>query len=446
MKSSCQSTSLTALSRHAFTGKVEFFVATAANTRSRAEEVIARCKTLASFSEDPGSTRRTFLSPPMHDCHREIAKWLTAASAEVSVDAAGNLRGFYAASHSAAPRLLLGSHLDTIPNAGAYDGALGIVLAVALLESLGGRRLPFAIEVVGFSEEEGVRFGTPFIGSRALVGRLDEDLLNHRDANLISVRTAIQNFGLNPAEIPGAALGDDTLAYLEFHIEQGPVLESLGRALGVVEAIAGQTRLEFVFLGRANHAGTTPMHLRHDAIAAAAEWIIAVERTAGSHPGLVATVGQIEAKPGASNVIAAETRVTLDIRHKSDDIRDRVAENLVRLANEIAERRGLALRQRVLLSQRAVDMDPFLVHQIEEAIRSTGCQPHRMASGAGHDAMILAEKVPAAMIFLRSPGGISHDPSESVEAEDVGKALECGRYLLDQLATSSEFQKRTCRA
>jgi allantoate deiminase len=422
------------------------FVATAANTKSRANEVIARCKTLASFSEDPGSTRRTFLCPAMRDCHREITKWLTAAGTEVTVDAAGNLRGFYSASQSAAPRLLLGSHLDTVPNAGAYDGALGIVLAVALLESLEGRHLPFAIEVVGFSEEEGVRFGTPFIGSRALVGRLDEDLLNRQDANLISVRTAIKNFGLNPAEIPGAALRHDTLAYLEFHVEQGPVLESLGRPLGVVEAIAAQTRMEFVFLGRANHAGTTPMHLRHDAIAAAAEWIVAVERTANNHPGLVATVGRIEAKPGATNVIAAETRVTLDIRHKSDDTRDRAAENLVRLAKEIAERRGLSLRRQVLLSQRAAAMDPFLVHQIEEAIRSTGCQPHRMTSGAGHDAMVLAEKVPAAMIFLRSPGGISHDPAESVEAEDVAKALECGLYLLDQLATSTEFQKRMCRA
>jgi allantoate deiminase len=421
-------------------------VATAANINNRAEQVIARCKTLASFSEDPGSIRRTFLSPPMRDCHREITKWLTAAGAEATVDAAGNLRAVYAASHSAAPRLLLGSHLDTIPNAGAYDGALGIVLAVALLEELGGRRLPFAIEVVGFSEEEGVRFGTPFIGSRALVGRLDEDLLNHRDANLISVRAAIQNFGLHPEEIPGAALGDDTLAYLEFHIEQGPVLESLGRPLGVVEAIAAQTRMEFVFLGRANHAGTTPMHLRHDAIAAAAEWIVAVESTASSHPGLVATVGQIEAKPGATNVIAGEARLTLDIRYKSDDTRDDVAENLVRLANEIAERRGLALRQQVLLRQTAVAMDPFLVHQIEEAIRSTGCQPHRMTSGAGHDAMILAEKFPAAMIFLRSPGGISHDPAESVETEDVAKALECGLCLFEQLATSSEFQKRMCRA
>jgi allantoate deiminase len=421
-------------------------VSTLGSTTIRAEEVIARCKQLASFSEDAGSIRRTFLSPPMRDCHREIAKWLAAAGAEVTVDAAGNLRGFYAAAQPAAPRLLLGSHLDTVPNAGAYDGVLGVVIAVALVESLERRRLPFAIEIVGFSEEEGVRFGLPFIGSRALVGTLDEELLNRQDADGISVRRAIKDFGLNPAEIPRAALNAGTLAYLEFHIEQGPLLESIGRSLGAVDAIAAQTRMTFEFRGRANHAGTTPMHLRHDAIAAAAEWIVAVERTANNHPGLVATVGQIEAKPGVTNVIAAEARVTLDVRHKSNEIRDGAVDALVRQAHEIAERRGLTLRQNVLLSQRAVAMDPFLVDQIQEAIRRTGCQPHRMTSGAGHDAMILAEKVPAAMIFLRSPGGISHDPAESVQLEDVAKALECGVHLLDQLANSSELQKRMCRA
>jgi allantoate deiminase len=421
-------------------------VSTPTNSNIRAQEIVARCEKLARFSEDVGGTRRTFLSPPMRDCHREITAWLTAAGAEVTVDAAGNLRGLYAAAQSGAPRLLLGSHLDTVPNAGAYDGVLGVVIAIALLESLEGRRLPFAIEVLGFSEEEGVRFGTPFIGSRALVGRLDEELLNREDANGISVRAAIETFGLNLAELPCGALREDTLAYLEFHIEQGPVLESLGRPLEVVEAIAAQTRMEFVFVGHANHAGTTPMPLRHDAIAAAAEWIVAVERTAQNHPGLLATVGQIEAKPGATNVIAGEARVTLDVRHKFDDHAARAKDTLIRLAQEIVERRGLSLLQRVLLNQKAVVMDSFLVDQIEHALRSIGCQPHRMTSGAGHDAMILAEKVPAAMIFLRSPGGISHDPAESVELQDVAKALECGLQLLDQLATSAEFLKRTCRA
>jgi allantoate deiminase len=416
------------------------------NITIRAEEVIARCRKLAGFSEDAAGTRRTFLSPPMRACHAEIGAWLKAADAEVRTDAAGNLRGFYSAAKSPAPRILLGSHLDTVPNAGAYDGILGVVLAVALLESLEGRRLPFGLEIAGFSEEEGVRFGTPFIGSRALVGRLDDELLNRRDANGISVREAIQEFGLNPAEIRGAVLSDDTLAYLEFHIEQGPVLESLKRPLGVVEAIAGQTRMEFTFTGRTNHAGTTPMHLRRDAIASAAEWILAVEQTAKDLPDLVATVGKIGAKPGATNVIAGEAQATLDIRHKSDDVRASAATMLIQQAEEIAVRRGLSVRHSVLLNQKAVAMDPFLVNQIETAIRKTGCDPHRMTSGAGHDAMIFAEKVPAAMIFLRSPGGISHDPAESVVVDDVAKAIECGIQLLGQLAESREFLKRTCRA
>jgi allantoate deiminase len=412
----------------------------------RAEEVIARCRKLARFSEDTGSTRRTFLSAPMRDCHREIAGWMNVLGAEVRIDAAGNLRGFYPAAEPKAPRLLLGSHLDTVPNAGAFDGILGVVLAVALVEALNGRRLSFGIEIVGFSEEEGVRFGTPFIGSRALVGRLDEELLGRQDAQGISVRQAIENFGLNPGEIPHAALANDILGYVEFHIEQGPVLEKLERSLGVVETIAGQSRLEFTFLGRANHAGTTPMHLRYDAIAGAAEWITAVEREAHSVPGLVATVGKIEAKPGATNIIAGQARLTLDVRHGSDEVRARAVDTLIRQAEEISKRRGLSVNKNSLLSQPAVAMESLLVNEIDQAMRKTGCEPHRMVSGAGHDAMILAERVPAAMIFLRTPGGISHDPAESVEIEDVAKAIECGLHLLDQLASSSVLQRRMCRA
>ena len=411
-----------------------------------AAEVIARCRKLASFSEDAGGTRRTFLSAPMRDCHREIAGWLESLGARVRVDAVGNLRGFYSGVSPGVPRILVGSHLDTVPNAGAFDGILGVVLAVGLVKSLEGMKLPFGIEVVGFSEEEGVRFGVPFIGSRALVGRADEELLGRKDEHGISVRKAIQDFGLNPNEISKAALGDDVLGYIEFHIEQGPVLEHLGRPLGVVEAIVGQNRLEFTFSGQANHAGTTPMNLRHDALATAAEWILAVENLAQSTPGIVATVGFVEARPGAMNVIAGEARATLDIRHASDRARTEALDELIRHAESIAARRGVTVKWRTLLAQHAVAMDPFLTEQIGRAIQKADCEPHRMASGAGHDAMILAEKIPAAMIFLRTPGGISHDPSESVHLDDVAKALDCGRHLLTQLAASQEFLGRTCRA
>jgi len=413
---------------------------------TRAAEAIQRCLNLASFSEDTGSTCRTFLSLPMRDCHHEITRWMEPLGADVRIDAAGNLRGVYPAMQPNAPRLLIGSHLDTVPNAGAYDGILGVVLAVALLEELHGRRLPFAIEIVGFSEEEGVRFGTPFIGSRALVGRLDDELLATLDTHGTSVRKAIEAYGLDPKEIPEAALQGGALGYIEFHIEQGPVLERLNLPLAAVEGIAGQSRSEFTFLGHANHAGTTPMDLRHDAIAGAAEWIGVAERMAMETSGLVATVGKIEAKPGATNVIAGEARLTLDVRHISDEIRSRAVESLVREARRIAARRGLSVRESHLMSQPAVAMDPFLTGEIEQAIAKTGCKAHRMASGAGHDAMILAEKVPSAMIFLRTPGGTSHDPAESVLQEDVEKALACGLYLLDRLASSPDFCKRTNRA
>jgi allantoate deiminase len=409
--------------------------------QEQAGKVLERCQKLAGFSEEPGCTTRTFLSPPMRDCHREIAGWLAPLGAQVRIDAAGNLRGLYPAAASGAKRLLIGSHLDTVPNAGAYDGILGVVLAVSLLEALSGRRLTFEIEVVGFSEEEGVRFGTPYIGSRALVGRLDEELLEHQDANGICVRRVIEEFGLNPAEISNAQVTDNTFAYLEFHIEQGPVLEQLGRPLGVVEGIAGQSRLEITFIGRANHAGTTPMNLRHDAIAAAAEWITTVEGEAKSTDGLVATVGRIQVKPGATNVIAGEARLSLDVRHRLDDVRTGAVETLLRKAEKIAERRGMIVRWSTQLNQKAVAMNPFLIRQAGEAIQRAGCEPYTIVSGAGHDAMILAEKVPAAMIFLRTPGGISHSPAERVEIGDVAKAIESGLHLLELLDSSPMAQR-----
>lgn len=410
---------------------------------ARAQDVLSRCRALARFSEDPLSIRRTFLSAPMRACHQAITEWMRSLGMTVHIDAVGNLRGLYpAADRSATARLLIGSHLDTVPDAGAYDGVLGVVLTVSLLESLEGRKLPFAIELVGFSEEEGVRFATPFIGSRALVGAIDEDLLSRCDAKGISVLDAIVAFGLDPREIPAARLHDGTLGYLEFHIEQGPVLEHLELPLASVEAIAGQTRMELGFSGDANHAGTTPMNLRRDALIAAAEWAIDVERQAHATPGLVATVGVLEARPGAGNVIAGHCRATLDVRHPLDAVRTQSVDCILAKADEITKRRGIALAYTTKLTHSATPMDSFLIAQVETALSQAGLTPHRMVSGAGHDAMILAQKVPSAMIFLRSPGGISHNPKESVLLEDVAKALECGLYLLDQLASSSEFRER----
>ena len=382
----------------------------------------------------------------MREVHRQLAEWLEPANVSMQIDAIGNFRALYSASEPDSPRLIIGSHLDTVPNAGAYDGPLGVLIGVALLVALRGRKLPYAIEIIGFSEEEGVRFGVPFIGSRALVGHVDDTLLSMKDPHGSSVRAAIEHFGLNPREIPQARATSEVCGYLEFHIEQGPVLENLNLPLAVVECIAGQSRMEFTFVGRANHAGTTPMNLRYDAMAAAAEWITAAEHIAKEVPGLVATVGSVQAVPGAVNVITGEARLSLDVRHQEDHARTQAVERIIRSAQAITHRRGLSVRWSEHMDQPAVAMDPFLSSQTEQAIAKAGCRPHRMVSGAGHDAMIVAEQIPAAMIFLRTPGGISHDPAESVLMDDVATAIEAGLYLLDQLALTTTFQKRTCRA
>jgi len=397
------------------------------------DEIIARCKAIAELSEQPGCTTRTFLSPPMRDVHGILRVWMESLGMAVSVDAAGNSRGYYAGIYPNAPRLLIGSHLDTVPCAGAFDGVLGVVLGIAVVESLNGRRLPFAIEIAGFSEEEGVRFSVPFIGSRALVGSVDGALLEKKDARGVSVAQAIRDFGLDPSRMSEAILKGPVLGYLEFHIEQGPVLDDLGLPLGVVEAIVGQTQARVSFRGRANHAGTTPMHLRHDAVAAVAEWILAVEREARATPGLVATVGQVETLPGASNVIAGEARASLDVRHASDAQRTASVDRILSAAKNIAERRGLKFECSARQDQQTVACDPNLVLTMEKAVERAGFPVQRMASGAGHDAMTLAQKVPVAMLFLRSPGGISHHPDERVLSEDVAAALQTGLHFLEQL-------------
>lgn len=399
----------------------------------KSKEVIERCLTLAQCSEEPGRLTRTFLSAPTHQVHRLLRRWMHDLGMIVEVDAIGNLRGVYAARQADAPRLLIGSHIDTVPGAGPFDGVLGVVIGIALVEALNGRHLRFAIEVVAFSEEEGVRFGVPFLGSRALAGSFDSSLLELRDKPGKSVSQALRDFSLDPASIPLAALQGVVAGYLEFHIEQGPVLESLNLPLGVVEAFAGQSRLEVRFIGKANHAGTTPMHLRRDALAGAAEWVSQVEQTALRTPGLVATVGRLDVQPGAGNVIAGDVRASLDVRHASDEVRLRAAGETVAVARQVAERRGLTVECESRLNQPAVTCDHKLVMSMERAVDRAGYPVHRMTSGAGHDAMVLAGKAPVAMLFLRSPGGISHHPDESVYESDVDAALQTGLLLLEEL-------------
>jgi allantoate deiminase len=396
--------------------------------REQAEKVRARCRYLAQFTEEPGQIKRTFLSPVMRDCMQAVQGWMEAAGMQVETDAAGNLRGRYPGSSNTS--LMIGSHLDTVPNAGAFDGIMGVMMGLALIEALEQEKLPFAIELVGFSEEEGVRYSLPFIGSRAVVGRLDAELLTTEDGDGITLARALTSFGLDPSRLNQCIVSEDVTAYLEFHIEQGVLLESEDKSLGVVQAIAGQSRAEITFTGRARHAGTTPMRLRNDAVAGAAEWITEVERVALNTPGMVATVGDLRSHPGAGNVIAGQLRASLDVRHGDDGVRHQAVAHLLAAAASIAKRRGLTTLSKMLMDQPAVNMDARLCALAEDAIRGIGVEPICMVSGAGHDAMVLAERVPSTMIFLRSPGGISHHPDESVRLEDVENALAAGLAFL----------------
>ena len=378
-----------------------------------AQEIIRRCALLAKCTEEPGHITRTFLSPPMWEVHRLVREWMEEAGLRVWIDAVGNIRGV----SSEGPRLMIGSHLDTVPHAGPYDGILGVMIGIALAEQ---RIAP--LEVVGFSEEEGVRFGKPFIGSLALAGRplMDEEILQ-----------AIRDYGLDPGQIPQAALDTNVRGFLEFHIEQGPILESQDLRLGVVETIVGQSRVEVNFLGKANHAGTTPMKYRRDALAAAAEWICFVERKARDTEGLVATVGQLEVRSGAVNVIPEWVRASLDVRHADDRVREEALGTLEFAVQSFARDRNVHFSWKERLKQRAVDMDDGMLDALSAAVESLGHPVHRMVSGAGHDAMILASKVPAAMLFVRSPGGLSHHPKEAVLAGDVDAALAVGAQFLE---------------
>ena len=401
-----------------------------------ARDVINRCRLLATCSDEPGFTTRSFLSDSMRKVYALVYAWMAAAGMNVRVDAAGNLRGVYAGVSPQARSLFIGSHLDTVPHAGAFDGVLGVVMGVSLIEALRGRRLPFNIEVIGFSDEEGVRFGVPFIGSRALVGELDAALLAVKDARGISVAEAIRNFGLDASRVAEARGEVNPVGYLEFHIEQGPVLEAADRPLAVVDRISGRSYADVTFVGVAGHAGTTPMNSRRDAVAGAAEWIACVEAHARRTGGLVATIGRIETEPAASNVIAGRCRVSLDVRHADDDVRAAAVDRLRAAAQEIAVRRELRIEWTLRVDQPSTVMDSVLVTLLDRAVERAGAPRTIMSSGAGHDAMVLAPYMPAAMLFIRTPGGISHHPDESVDEQDVALALAAGMNFLDELTAS----------
>ncbi|AEU35068.1 allantoate amidohydrolase [Granulicella mallensis] len=401
---------------------------------TRAAKVIARCRELARISDAPGETTRLFLSPKTRDAHTLLTWWMRQGGLEARTDDAGNLRAVRRSAKADAPTLVLFSHIDTVPNAGAFDGPLGVLLGLAAIEELGATPLPFHLELIAFSEEEGVRFGFPFLSSLAVTGQLSAEQLARTDSAGISVEQALRDFGLDPDRIAQSCpLTPNTFAALEVHIEQGPVLESDNASLAVVETIVGQSRLNLTFEGQANHAGTTPMPLRHDALAAAAQWIVEVERYASDHTQLVATVGRIEALPGATNVIPGTTHLTLDVRHPKDESRHAAVAHLLTKAEAAGALRGVSVRAKLLAEQKAVPMDRALTVHLHQAAERTGHDAKPMFSGAGHDAMILAPHVPTTMLFVRSPGGLSHHPGESVREEDVEAALATVLNLLVHL-------------
>jgi allantoate deiminase len=406
-------------------------------TTTRAARIISRCRELARITDIPGETTRLFLSPATRDAHTLLTWWIRQAGLESRTDDAGNLRAIRPSANPDAPTLLLFSHIDTVPNAGAFDGPLGVLLALAAIEELHATPLPFHIELIAFAEEEGARFGFPFLSSLAATGQLTEDQLARTDADGITVAQAIKNFGLNPDNIPQTCpLSPNTFAALEVHIEQGPVLESReaidpkAAQLAVVQAIVGQSRFELTFTGQSNHAGTTPMALRRDALAAASQWIVEVERYAANYEQLVATVGRMSALPGAMNVIPGTVHTSLDVRHPSDFSRHAAVAHLLTKAEQSGALRGVEVHAVAKVEQNAVPMDRALTNHLHQAAARCGFDARSIFSGAGHDAMILAPSVPTTMLFLRSPNGLSHHPDESVREQDVEAALATVLNLL----------------
>ncbi|MFQ3648224.1 MAG: allantoate amidohydrolase [Anaerolineae bacterium] len=385
----------------------------------------ARIAALAALSESSEHLVRPAFTPSMKRVNALMSEWMTAAGMVTREDAIGNLIGRYEGDKPNAPALMIGSHLDTVIDAGRYDGALGVLLGLAVVEHLhaAGQRLPFAVEVIAFCDEEGLRFHLPYLGSRAVNGTLTAAQLAMVDDSGVSVADALRSFGGSPDDLASAARRpDELLAYLEAHIEQGPALEAADEPLGVVTAIAGQYRGQLTFIGEAGHAGTVPMRLRRDALVAAARFVAQVYEHAAAVEGLVATVGQMNVQPGASNAIPGRVTLSLDVRHAEDALREQATADLRRIAQQIAAASRCALDWLDISTTPAVACSPRLVDVLSAAIASERA-PLRMVSGAGHDAAQMARIAPMAMLFVRCKGGLSHHPEEFCAAADAEAAL-----------------------
>lgn len=403
-----------------------------------AERVMARADALAAISETPDALTRVYLSAQHLQANQLVGEWMRQAGMTVWQDSVGNICGRYEGAQEGAQAVLLGSHLDTVRNAGRYDGMLGVLAAIEVVDSLHqqGRHLAQAIEIVGFGDEEGTRFGITLLGSRGITGTWPQGWLETCDAGGISVAQAMVQAGLDPARVALAARHqDDFSACLELHIEQGPCLEQEGLALGVVEAINGARRLSCRFTGEAGHAGTVPMNHRKDALAAAAEWMVLIENTTRQRGGnRVATVGELRCLPGAVNVIPGEVALSLDIRGPQDAPLDALLAELLAQAQTIAARRGLSFSAEEFYRIAATPCDARLQDLLGQAVESVQGRSLSLPSGAGHDTIALAERWPVGMLFVRCKGGISHHPAESVMAEDVALAIEAFGRAVRKLA------------
>lgn len=396
---------------------------TAASQSSLGDEIVGRIDQLGTISETPENLARVFLSPEHRIAADLILSWMGEAGMTARLDAIGNVCGRYEGERPGLPCLMLGSHYDTVRDAGKWDGPLGVITAISCVADLHkrGKRLPFAIEVVGFADEEGVRFASTLLGSRAVAGTFVESVLGAKDRAGITMREAMIQFGLDPDHIGAAARArGELLAYVELHIEQGPVLEAKHLPVGVVTAIAGATRLAASLTGMAGHAGTVPMALRRDALAGAAECIVAIEELCRTDPdGLVGTVGYINAMPGATNVIPGKVSFTMDIRAPTDTHRRKAVADIVRRVESIAKTRALALQVDVTHENRTVPCALWLKAQVADAVAAEGFAVFELPSGAGHDGMAMIDISDVAMIFVRCRGGISHHPDEHVETSDA---------------------------
>lgn len=402
-----------------------------------AQEVMARADELAVYSEMPGGICRRYGTPELRAAVELVRTWMTAIDMDVRTDAFGSLIGTYAAEDGSTEQLpfVFGGHLDSVRDAGRYDGILGVLTGLAVIKYLHrqGKRLPFPIQLIAFAEEEGLRFNSTLVGSRAWAGLPMHEQLAYTDTDGISLMEAIRVFGGRPEDF-GAGRSPEILGFLETHIEQGPVLEHEDLPVGVVTSIVGSDRAEVTITGIAGHAGTVPMALRRDALTAAAELVLEVERIGRESPNLVATVGELDVHPGATNVIPGRVRLSCEVRHASGDVCAGAIQAIRSRLEQICRERNTSYSWRDIAGYDATQCDPDLVQHLSEAIEIEGLRVLTLTSGAGHDAVNVSQIAPVAMLFMRCKDGISHNPAESVDITDVEVAIRVMLRFLERIA------------